>query len=146
MQKRPTNGGRFLMILIVAIGTLVLGACNAKVDLETASAASKLFHENFEATNFEQIYDGASADFKKTTSKADFVLFLTKVSEKLGKLQSADQTGWNVQYLNTNAFIYVDFKTTFEKGVAVEKFGFVLRDKSAELYGYNIQSNAFILN
>jgi hypothetical protein len=73
-------------------------------------------------------------------------LLLAAVDRKLGAVKAAEQTGWSVKYKPVGTSIVVGLKTQFENGEAMETFAFQIENGKAILNGYNIRSNALILN
>lgn len=83
---------------------------------------------------------------QNTADIADFEEFLAVVQHKLGKTGKSTQEGWRINYVNGTSMTVLNMTTIYEKGEAMETFTFKLSPQGSVLVGYNIQSNALIMN
>jgi hypothetical protein len=125
---------------------LALAGCTMSADTKVAEDAVPKFHEMLDAGQFDAIYDGASDEFKRAATKQDFVALLAAVHRKLGASRSSSEKGWNVNYHTSGSFVTLNYATTYAQGEAHEQFVYRLESGQALLVGYNINSNALILN
>lgn len=68
------------------------------------------------------------------------------VHEKLGNAISSKAGNINVTATTAGTFVTTVYQTEFEKGGATETFTWLKTGDTLKLNGYNIQSNALILN
>ena len=64
---------------------------------------------------------------------------------KLGVTQSSVPRGWQINVQTSGTYVTLTVATVFAGGAAQERFVYRLQDKQARLAGYNINSNALIL-
>jgi hypothetical protein len=131
-------------LLVVAALMAALCGCSMSADTATAEQAVPRFHEQLDAGRFDEIWDQSADELKKASPHQEFVGFLSAVHRKLGDTKSADKTGWNVNYQTSGSFVTLGYKTVFAEGDAQEQFVFRLKDKTALLVGYHINSMALI--
>jgi hypothetical protein len=130
--------------LVVTALMAALCGCSMSADTTTAEQAVPKFHEQLDAGRFDEIWDQSADELKKVTQHQEFVDLLAAVHRKLGNTKSADRTGWNVNYQISGSFVTLGYKTVFAEGDAQEQFVFRLKDKTAQLVGYHINSMALI--
>jgi hypothetical protein len=68
------------------------------------------------------------------------------VHNKLGDASAEKQANVIVNVNAGRTLITTEYNTTFARGSAFETFTWIKKGDALRLYGYNIQSNAFILN
>jgi len=132
-------------LLVLLLFVLVLAGCSASADTSTAEAAVPKFHEMLDAAQFDDIYAQSSDAMKTATSQADLVALLGAVHRKLGNTRSSDRTSWGINYQTSGTWVTLVYKTVYDSGDAQEQFVFLVKDKSALLAGYHVNSNALIL-
>ena len=135
-------GKAFLGLFVCA---LLIG-CSASDDIPKGEATIAEFHQKLNAADFDAIYDGSSPDMQKATAKEDFIKFVSAVHRKLGDFQSGKTSGWNDTVATGGHFLMLSYAATYEKGDATENFKFQIKDGKAILTGYQINSNALIVN
>jgi hypothetical protein len=126
-----------------------LAACSpakATAELAESKKAVAAFHADANARNFDDIYVGSGDEMQNTADIADFEEFLAVVQHKLGKTGKSTQEGWRINYVNGTSMTVLNMTTIYEKGEAMETFTFKLSPQGSVLVGYNIQSNALIMN
>lgn len=131
-------------------GILVLAGaiagCSFGADVPLAQKAVTTFHQQLDAGQFAESYKGASGEFRSATSEADWVKMADAVHRKLGKFQSTVSLGWNDQTTTSGHFIVLTYKSKYERGEANEQFTYRIEGAKALLAGYNVNSNALIMN
>ena len=132
------------MRFVIALLLLVISACSGGEDLDRAEKAIDRFHLQLNAGQIDQIYAGASSDWKDATPKKESDQFLSAVRDKLGAFQSGKQAGWTVNYGTNGTIVVVQYKSRFAKGDADETFTFRNTNKVSELVGYNVNSKVFV--
>lgn len=135
--------------MFVALLVFCLAACNpanATAELAASEKAIAAFHADANTGNFDDIYFESGDEMQNTADIADFEEFLTVVQKKLGKAGKSTQEGWRINYVNGMSMTVLNMKTIYEKGEAMETFTFKSSPKGPVLVGYNIQSNALIMN
>lgn len=125
---------------------LVLPACK---DMTQAKGLSDTaigdFHRQFNEGKFKEVYAATHANFKKTSTEAEFVELLDAMHRKLGKQVKSTGTGWRVNSINGKTTASVSQDTEFEHGKGRESFVFVVSDGKCSLENYDIQSRDLIV-
>jgi hypothetical protein len=116
------------------------------MDTKSAEAAVSAFHDALNKGNFLQMYLESSQELKQSTPEKDFVDFLSAVHRKLGPTKDAVKQGWKVNMRPSGSTVELTYKTTFEKGDAIESFVFLLQDDKASLVSYSVNSLALVTN
>jgi hypothetical protein len=130
----------------LAAPLLVLAAaCNPMKDVSSGETAVARFHQQYNHSQFEQIYGGSDDVFKRSSEKAEVLRFLAVVRRKLGAEVSAKRTGFNVNTdLTKGQSVVLTYDTKFEHGTAAETFTLHVSEGVAQLEGYNINSTALV--
>lgn len=136
---KPQN----ILVFLAAISLLFAG-CGASKGKETAEKAVGEFHEQLDKENFKEIYSGTHADFKAASTEGDFVARLDAVHSKLGKLEKSDQAGSRVNRSRLKTNVVLTYNTKFSEGDARETFTYRIDGDHAQLYDYDIKSQALI--
>lgn len=134
-----------LLAGLATASALLLSACSMQADRQLAEAAIPAFHQQLDAGRFDAIYDVAADDLKRAAPRSDFTRFLAAVHRKLGVTQSSVPRGWQINVQTSGTYVTLTVATVFAGGAAQERFVYRLQDKQARLAGYNINSNALIL-
>lgn len=137
MRIRPAS-------FLLSVG--LLQACSSSADFDKAEAAVTRFHMELDGGQYAGIYAETADDFKKATAQADFTRLLEAVHRKLGATKSSERVNWKMNYGTGGETIALFYKTSFTGGDAQEAFVYRMDGDKAELYGYNINSNALIVN
>ena len=133
---------RRLAILAGALGLVVQGCSMA--DTSAAEAEVAKFHTALGDARFGEIYAAAAEDLKSKATEQQFTELLDAVNRKLGKVKTAQRSGWKVNYSTSGNYVTLVYKTTYEQGEADEQFVYRMQQKDARLAGYHINSNALI--
>jgi hypothetical protein len=123
-----------------------LAACSAGEDVPIATKAVVQFHTMLDAGQNAQIYGNAAPDMKSAATEAKLTALLAAVHRKLGTVTKAEQKGWNDQINTSGHFITLNYATTYTRGEAAEVFVYKIADGKAQLAGYNVNSDALIVN
>jgi Protein of unknown function (DUF4019) len=125
---------------------LFCGACSighGKADGEKAVAR---FHSQYGREQFDSIYTAAASTLRESTSKDEFIRFMTAVHTKLGAVRQSTPSGWRVQALTSGSYVDLTYETDFARGHGTESFRIRLGGDGAKLEGYNINSAALVVN
>jgi hypothetical protein len=125
---------------------LAMAGCTMSADTKLAEDAVPKFHEMLDAGQFDEIYAGAGDELKHVATKQDFVALLAAVHRKLGASKTSTEKGWHVNIHTSGTIVTLNYATTYAQGEAGEQFVYKLDGGQALLVGYNINSNALILN
>jgi hypothetical protein len=134
---------------VAMIACLMLAACNpatATADLDASEKAIGAFHTKMNAGDFDDIYYESADEMQASAEILEFEGLLGAVQKKLGKAGKSTRMGWRINYLNGGSFAVLTMETAYEKGKAMETFTYKSSPKGPLLVGYNIQSNALIVN
>ena len=137
-------GMRKTLAALACLG--LLAACSPANDLPQGEAGITTFHQKLNAQDYNGIYDGASPDFRATTSRADFQRFMAAIHRKLGAFQSGSSAGWNDSMLTSGHMLTINYAAKYDQGSAEESFVYRLADGKAVLAGYHVNSTALVIN
>jgi hypothetical protein len=87
----------------------------------------------------QDIYNRASDLFKKTVTPHEILKLCEIIPRTLGTLKSTKLIDTSIQSSNSENYILTRYMTEFDKGSAQETFVWLVKDKRAELVGYEIQ-------
>ena len=132
--------------LAVAVLLSALAGCSAGTDVPVAEKAVARFHTMLDAGQNAQIYQESASDMKSTSSESQLNALLEAVHRKLGAVKKAQQQGWNDQVNTGGHFVTLNYATSYARGDAAETFVYKIAGEKAQLVGYNINSNALIIN
>jgi len=99
---------------VLAVALLLAALCGCSMSADTAAAEQGVpkFHEQLDASRFDEIWEQSGDEMKKAMPQPEFVEFLAAVHRKLGNTKSADKTGWNVNYQTSGSLITLGYKAT----------------------------------
>jgi len=121
-----------------------LVSCQAGQDTDAAEAEVAAFHRDYDAGRFAAVFEKSGAQLKEITPRPQFIEFMTAVRQKLGAVESAQQTGWNVNYATQGSQITLTYETTFANGQGTETFVYDTA-KPPRLLGYTVNSPVLIV-
>ena len=130
----------------VALLICALAGCSAGTDVPVAEKAVARFHTMLDAGQNAQIYQESASEMKNAGPEAKLDALLAAVHRKLGTVKKAEQRGWNDQVTPGGHYVTLNYATTYAQGDAAETFVYKIADEKAQLVGYNINSNALIIN
>ena len=131
----------------VVLGTLALafGGCGISANKQKAESAASIFHRDFNAGKFAEIFSGATPRFRSTGTQADFAAYLQAVHTNLGGFKSAEPGQWRVNSTPGGTFVDLNYSSQFELGSGVESFTFLISGEQVNLQAYNINSRELVL-
>jgi hypothetical protein len=112
----------------------------------SANELVRRFHQMLNGGNYEQIAQEADQVLLQEGHHDELVALLGAVHTKLGNASTESLTNMSVNSGTDGTFVATEYKTTFAHGSAVETFTWIKRGNTLKLYGYNVQSNAFLAN
>jgi hypothetical protein len=121
---------------------VLLASCSTPVDIGSASAAGKKFHDRFNQQDFASIYSDADPKFRAAVKQDALASLLTKVHDRLGNVTDSTRTGFNVNYNFGGSTITFTYSTTFQQGEGQEQFVWLKSGGELHLLNYNIKSPA----
>lgn len=127
-------------------GALALAGCGARQSVDDAKAQVSVFHDDLNRGEYDLIWKETAPAFKQATPSADFENLLAAVARKLGKVKSSEQVGWEVKATTNGKLTVLVMDTEFERGSGRETFTYVRNGDRLDLLGYNINSQAMLLN
>ena len=130
----------------IALLFCALAGCSPGTDVPVAEKAVARFHTMLDAGQNAQIYQESASEMKGAAAESKLTDLLAAVHRKLGTVKKAEQKGWNDQVNTGGHFVTLNYATTYARGDAAETFVYKIAGEKAELVGYNINSNALIIN
>jgi hypothetical protein len=129
-------------ILLLILPTLV--SCSLIHFRETKAAAEAgvdQFHRQYEAAEYQQIYQQSGERMKAATTESDFITLLTAMKRKLGTIQKSTDTAPSWHWGNdTGTELSLIYDTDFKDGKGKEIFVFHMIGDKAILANYEIKS------
>jgi hypothetical protein len=103
----------FLVLGAICVGTLVLLV--GKASASVSPAVDQIFADLDRDPG--QAYDNhTSAEFRRATSRDEFITLGQRIKTRLGKLQSKSMRHLHSRQVNANSFTDVTYQATFEEG------------------------------
>lgn len=133
---------RLLLILVTC--ALASAGCGLLDGVDTAEKAVGTFHEQYNAGNFEAMYDKGADDLRSTEARDEFITTLASLRAKLGQVRGSERTGFNSRIDSDGTFVQLEYETDFENGAGTEEFTWAISDGQARLLGYNVTSKALL--
>jgi len=132
----------------------LLTACSASVE-RIASGGIDKFHSQLNDESYKEIYAQADTEFQHSVSEADFIQRLREVRQKHG---SASQNyfpkrtifqqligGWQFGFNQPEEKTTMEVFSTYEHGVAIERFEWTVKDGQAKLVDYKYRGEVLAL-
>jgi hypothetical protein len=113
---------------------------------ELANAAVRHFHEQLNAGDYEGILGEADEGFRVGQNHDQLFKLFEAVHKKLGNAGDLNRVNIRVDVNTGGTFITTRYDTTFVNGAATETFVWVRGRGILKRYGYNVQSDAFVVN
>ena len=140
LSARIPYGALILLVLLVPI------SCGAGKSIEIATRGVEEFHTQLNSEEYQSIYAVSDGNLQKTTTEGDFVSFLQAVHKKLGKVQKAQRSNFQIgMSTGQGTVVTLVYQTTFDQGSGTEQFQWRMHDNQPMLLGYHINSNALVL-
>jgi hypothetical protein len=134
MRRRSELFGCCLALLL-AVG------CSGK-PREAAQHATEKFRARWLKGAFAEIYDASEPPFRASLTQEQAINWMTAVSSRLGKWQSAEPGAWSINDGSDGKTVMLAYQSKFENGTADETFAWRMKEKEPEpaLVGYHINS------
>lgn len=129
-----------LVVLTVIMSLFLFGCADTIKGKSVAEPKVAVFHDRFNAGQYEEIYSEAADEFQKASPKENVLALLSAIDRKLGKVKSSSIKSWNVKTFNLVTTVVFVAETQFEQGTGTETFTFRVSGDKATLLGYNINS------
>ena len=133
LQSVARIGSSLIFLLGVA-------CCSIGEETSIAEAAVMEFHGRLKAGQMDLIYESATEEFKKSSSKEDILRFLDGIRSKLGAANESRKLHWQVGHKQSGNIVTLTYATRFSSGDVTEHFVYRFEDTSAKLLGYRIDS------
>ncbi|MEP3422114.1 MAG: DUF3887 domain-containing protein [Erythrobacter sp.] len=132
-----------IKIIAAACFALLLSACNPMAQLESSKEQVTQFHAVYNDGDARTLYGMTAPEFRDVTSIEQMNELVAYVTEKMGKVESAERAGFNIDSQNGETQTIVTMTTQFEKGEATETFTFKGTGDDLGLTGWNVDSPNF---
>ena len=132
-----------LFTFIVAL-QFAVSSCSLTKGKEMGERAADQFHNQFNASQYHEIYVQSDEGFRKSTSEADTVALFEAIRRKLGTVKNAKPTAWRVNAASTGTVITLAYDVEYSEGKGTEQFAFQVRGDKALLFNYNVNSPLLI--
>lgn len=132
--------------MVFVVCGLIGGAIVWKIGKRTyhyydiASGAVEQFHHQMNLGDYDQIYDEATEEFRRSDSRENMTRFFEKISIKMGSVGEPHSAGFHVNWRNGVVWVDQTFNTQFLNGQAQEYFVWKIQQDQARLYNYRINS------
>lgn len=143
---KPRKGLGIKIAIVVVFGALIGGALVWRVGKTTyrnyqiASEAVDHFHEQLNLGDYDQIYEGATEEFRRWGKREDLNRFFDNIRAKMGAAGKPSTVGFHVHWRNSALWVDQTFNTPFEKGPAQEYFLWKIDQDQPRLYKYQVDS------
>jgi opacity protein-like surface antigen len=129
----------------LAVIALLVASCSSAADLAAAEREVEKFHQAYDAGQFDALYEKTGDDFKKDTTKQEFVTMLEAIQRKLGKTTETKRADWKVNFSPAGTTVALNYETSFAQGKGTEQFIYRMSGKKALLAKYNLNSKDLLL-
>jgi len=130
-------------VLFVSTAAIFSG-CGATKDISGASDAVTTFHARLDSGDYTTIYSQADQVFRNASKQQEFLEFMAAIHRKLGRVNSAKQERFFVNYTTSGTRVRLNYTTKFTGGDAEEEFVWAKSGNDYTLAGYHINSMALI--
>lgn len=135
---------QILLLAFIATQVVATSSCALTKGKEIGERAVVQFHNQFNAEQYHDIYNGADEGFRKGAKESDVIALFEAVRRKLGTVKNSNPVGFNVNATPMGSTVTLQYNTEFTEGNANEQFVFVVSGDKATLYNYNINSPLLI--
>jgi hypothetical protein len=111
-----------------------------------ADSSVQRFHQELNDEQYDRICDEAESSFRASKSRDQLVKFFTAIHSKLGNEISDSMTGIRVNATTTCTYVVTSYTTKYGNGSAEETFTWIKSGGKLKLVGYNVQSDALVVN
>ena len=133
-----------MRLLLLAACALSLVGCGMAEGVDAAGDAVVVFHEQFNAGSFGEMYDAGGDDLRATATRNDFMTTMASFRTKLGSIGETRRTGFNARVGTDGTFVQLEYVTEFENGTGTEEFTWEISEGRARRLGYSVDSKAFL--
>ena len=131
--------GRILFSMLAVIG---LAACNPIEVLDDASAEIDAFHQSWNDTNLDAIWNSTDPEFRNLVGRERTDLMVGDFREILGEVKSSEQVKFDINTDGAGTTVMVVMQTQFTSGEAEETFAYRKRGEGMRLLHYFVRSDA----
>lgn len=128
-----------LKTLLIGLLLIVVTSCSFTKDKRIAEAAAAQFHNQYNSTQFHEIYSQADEGFRKD-SEPKLLEQFEALRRKLGTVKQANQTSWHTNTTPSGTVVILTYDAEFSEGKGTEQFVFHIAGDKALLYSYNVNS------
>lgn len=107
---------------------------------QIASGAVEHFHHQMNLGDYDQIYDEASEEFRRSITREDLTRFFEKIQNNMGSVGEPRSLGFHVNWRSKAVWVDQTFNTQFLHGSAQEYFVWKIEQDQPRLYNYRIDS------
>ena len=129
-----------LLLAFIFALTALTASCSLTKGKEQGERAVEQFHQQFNDGQYEIIYRQGDKKFQEAVVESEFKEFLEAVRRKLGTVEKATATGWQVNATPMGTVVSLAYETQFSDGKAFEQFSFLVSGEQATLLRYDINS------
>jgi len=150
LPPAPAAKSRKGLAIKIAVGVALLATVGGGLvwragrstyrNLEIASDAVDHFHHQLNLGDFDEIYDQATDEFRRSGTREDVTRFFEKVHDKMGSVGDRNSAGFHVNWRNGVVWVDQTFNTQFLNGRAQEYFVWKIERDQPRLYKYRIDS------
>jgi hypothetical protein len=136
---------RLTICRVILVGLLVgLAGCGYSENKTKVDDAVRVFHQQFNDSQYSEIYGASTSAFRSSGSQAGFVAYLEGVRRKIGRFKTSTPGSTKVSNTTSGTFVSLSCNAQFDQDTAVEEFTFQIVDQRAVLQHYNINSRELI--
>lgn len=130
-----------LLVNAWAMGLLLgLAGCGVAKNTKVAEAQVNRFHQRWNASEFQAVYDEAHMNFRSAQPVEVMVATLQKVKQTYGDLKSSTKRSWGFNSDKGVTDIKLSYDSAFDHGAAVEAFVYRMTGDKALLVSYDIMT------
>jgi hypothetical protein len=107
---------------------------------QIAFGAVDRFHHQMNLGDYDQIYDEATDEFRRSGTRQDLKSLFEKIHDKMGSAGEPRAAGFHVNWRNGVVWVDQTFNTPFLHGQAQESFVWKIEQGKPFLYHYRINS------
>ena len=133
-----------MRLLLLTACALALVGCGIAESLGAAEKAVVVFHEQYNAGSFGEMYDAGGDDLRAAETRDDFMTTMASLRTKLGSMGESRRTGFNARVGSDGTFVEVEHVTEFENGTGTEEFRWEISGGEARLRGYSVDARALL--
>jgi Rad3-related DNA helicase len=123
------------LTLALAIG---LAGCGLGKNKKAAEAEVDRFHQHWNASEFQAVFDEAHLQFRAAQSAETMITTMQTLKKNYGDLKSSKRRGFGFTSNEGATDIKLSYDSAFEDGAAVETFLFRMTGGKALLVSYDI--------